>query len=246
VKPDHMHMSQPPARVLPCGDAALLVELDGDIDGMADRVLAVDAAVGGAQLPGIVGCVPGLTTVMVEFDPFIASADELADQLLRLASTTAVRARAGRRFELPVCFARELAPDLDAVAAASAMSADAVVGLVCGTDLRVALIGHLPGLPYLTGLPTSLDVPRRASVRLNVPRGSLGLAARMACVYPQSAPGGWHVVGRTPARLVDTETEPPVRLEPGDWARILAIDTSRFEELEHLEAEGRPSLRLLE
>jgi KipI family sensor histidine kinase inhibitor len=223
-----------------------MVELSGGVGELTDRVLAVDAAVGTARIPGIVECVPGLTTLMVEFDPFVARAGELAEELLRLSSAAPVRRRAGRRFEVPVCFAGEMAPDLEAVAVATAMTVGTVVDLLCSTELRVALIGHLPGLPYLTGLPKSLDLPRRTSVRPSVPRGSLGLAARMACIYPTTAPGGWQVVGRTPARLVDVDAEPPARLEPGDRVRLLAIDASEFEKLEHLETEGRPSLRLVE
>jgi KipI family sensor histidine kinase inhibitor len=231
---------------LPCGDAALLVELGGGIDEVTDRVLAVDAAVGAARLPGVVECVPGLTTLMVEFDPFVTGPGELGDELLRLVSSAPSHLREGRGFELPVCFAGELAPDLQAVAGATGISEAALIRLLCGTELRVALIGHLPGLPYLTGLPQPLDLPRRASARPRVPRGALGLAARMACVYPQTAPGGWHVVGRTPARLVDVEADPPVLLEPGDRVRISEIDTSEFDELERLDAAGRPSLRLVE
>ncbi|HEY6379886.1 MAG TPA: allophanate hydrolase subunit 1 [Candidatus Dormibacteraeota bacterium] len=237
-------MSEARARVLPCGDAALLVELKGEGDDLTPRVLGLERAVAGAALPGIVECVPGLTTLLVEYDPLLVAPDTLAADLLILAASASVHQPIGRRFELPVCFEPDHGPDLAATAVAAGMPADDLVGLLCHTALRVALIGHLPGLPYLSGLPAVLDLPRRPTVRARVPAGSLGLAARMACVYPQTAPGGWHLVGRTPARLVDPESDPPVRLSPGDSVRLRAVDGATFGALADLEAAGEPALRI--
>jgi KipI family sensor histidine kinase inhibitor len=244
VNPDHAVVTAARARVLPCGDAALLVELSGDGDGLTARVLGLEQAVAGAALPGIVECVPGLTTLLVEYDPLLVDPDELAADLLALTASAAVHQPIGRRFELPVCFEAEHGPDLAATARSAGMPVADLVGLLCRAELSVALIGHLPGLPYLSRLPAVLDLPRRPSVRARVPAGSLGLAARMACVYPQQAPGGWHLVGRTPARLVDPEADPPIRLSPGDSVRLRAVDGATFLALADLEAAGEPALRV--
>jgi KipI family sensor histidine kinase inhibitor len=238
-------MTEARARVLACGEAALLVDVGGDAGEATGRVMGLDAAVAAAGLPGVVECVPGLTTLLVEFDPLTVDAATLATELLRLTSNAAARQPVGHRFELPVCFDAELAPDVGDAAATAGMSADDLLGILCGAELRVALIGHLPGLPYLAGLPAVLDLPRRASARPRVSRGSIGLAARMACVYPQEAPGGWHIVGRTPARLVDPDADPPARLAPGDRVRLVAVDRTGFEALERLEDTGMPAMRRL-
>lgn len=64
-------------------------------------------------------------------------------------------------------------------------------------DYEVSFIGFMPGFAYLRGLPESLILPRRASPRPKVPRGSVAIAAHYAGVYPSESPGGWHLLGRT-------------------------------------------------
>src|SRR3981081_2156609 len=122
--------------------------------------------------------------------------------------------------ELPVRFGGEEGPDLADLAARTGTDPAGLVEVLTTSALRVALIGHLPGLPYLTGLPAALDVPRRTTPRTAVPQGSVGVAARMVCVYPARGPGGWHIVGRTVARLVDPERTPPFLLAAGDAVQL--------------------------
>ena len=46
-------------------------------------------------------------------------------------------------------------------------------------------------------------------------------AGRQTAVYPLATPGGWHLVGRTDAALLDVGRTPPVLLAPGDRVRFL-------------------------
>jgi len=52
-------------------------------------------------------------------------------------------------------------------------------------------------------LPEALDTPRRATPRLRVPAGSVGVAGRQTAVYPFASPGGWSLIGQTTTRLFD-------------------------------------------
>ena len=45
--------------------------------------------------------------------------------------------------------------------------------------------------------------PRRATPRLRVAAGSVGIAGRQTGIYPRDCPGGWAIVGRTNAVLFD-------------------------------------------
>ena len=39
--------------------------------------------------------------------------------------------------------------------------------------------------------------------------------------YPVTTPGGWHLIGRTDARLWDPTADPPALLAPGDRVRFV-------------------------
>jgi inhibitor of KinA len=71
-------------------------------------------------------------------------------------------------------------------------------------------------------------VPRRDSIRALVPAGSVGIAGRQTGVYPIDAPGGWHIIGRTPIALFDAEAVPPARLSPGDIVQFVPIDPAEY------------------
>src|SRR6202012_2178827 len=97
-----------------------------------------------------------------------------------------------------------------------------VIGLLTGARFQVAFLGFSPGFPYLVGLPAELaSVPRRATPGTSVPAGSVPVAGGLASVYPQSTPGGWQLVGRTPLALFDPDRPPYARLRAGDPVRLV-------------------------
>ena len=231
------------ARVLPYGDAAVLVELAGDdVEDLSARARGLRAAVLDAGVEGIGECIVGLRSLLVEIDPRRIQPGDAGEMVRRMLAVAAAQVPEARHWALPVCFEGDMAPDLGAVARAVGMTPAAVIAALCDRALRVALVGHLPGLPYLTGLGPQFDIPRRATPRTSVTAGSVGVAGRMACVYPQTAPGGWHIVGRTPARLVEPGSADPVALRPGDLVSIHAVDAAASEDVE---SAAEPGLRRL-
>ena len=81
--------------------------------------------------------------------------------------------------------------------------------LLTGARLEVAVLGFSPGFAYLEGLPAPLArVARRDRPRPVVGAGSVALAGGFAAIYPQSTPGGWHLVGRTGLPSVRPDRDP--------------------------------------
>jgi KipI family sensor histidine kinase inhibitor len=209
------------ATVHPYGDAAVLVEVE-DV-GAAHRLssaLARSRADGHAP-PGIVDIVNGSGSVVVGFAPGTDWPDRVAQWVGRLTpSDSGLRpVTTGTVQDIPVAFD---GPDLAEVAGAAGLTQASVVELLTGADLRVAFLGFSPGFPYLVGLPPELaGVPRRATPRTTVPAGSVAVAGGWAAVYPQSTPGGWQLVGRTPLPLFDPDRTPYARLRAGDAVRLV-------------------------
>jgi 5-oxoprolinase (ATP-hydrolysing) subunit B len=111
--------------------------------------------------------------------------------------------------------------DLAAVADHSGMTVAEVVRIHQSVEYRVAFVGFTPGFGYLTGLPTALHVPRRASPRTRVPAGSVAIAGEYAAVYPRESPGGWNLVGRAEIPMWDLARDPPAVLQPGMRVRFV-------------------------
>jgi len=211
-------------RLLPCGDAAVLVEVvpagaDAGSGGATAAVLALHRALVAAPPPGVVDVVPAARTVLVHLDPQVTSVRAVA------AAVAAVTPEAGaagarERVEVPVVYDGE---DLDEVARLTGLPAGEVVRLHTEGDWTVAFTGFAPGFGYLVGGDPRLHVPRRDSPRTRVPAGSVGLAGEFSGVYPRESPGGWQLLGRTDLVLWDLDRDPPALLTPGTPVRFVAV-----------------------
>lgn len=133
--------------------------------------------------------------------------------------------------ELPVCYGGEFGADLEFVARHTRLAPEQVIELHTGGDYIVEMIGFAPGFPYLGGLSPLLATPRRATPRLKVARGSVGIGGTQTCVYSIASPGGWQLIGRTPVSLFRPQvSSAPSLLRAGDRVRFRSITPQEFED----------------
>lgn len=218
------------------GEAALLLRLgDRAESALAARVQALAAALRAQPLQGLIDLVPAYASLALHFDPLRVDASKVADWLRaaqrRLKDDTQP-ADTPRRVEIPVCYGGDYGPDLSEVANQLGLTEAEIIARHSGGDYIVAMLGFLPGFPYLLGLDPSLAVPRLATPRAEVKAGSIGIGGAQTGIYPQSSPGGWRLIGRTPESLFDARRTPPSLLQPGDRVRFVAIDPGEFKMLQ--------------
>jgi len=217
-------------RILPFGDAAVLVDLGGRVGIAGARrartvAAAIDAVREADRRLGVP--VPAAASVLVPYDPRSLARGDVEALLARVLAdasapdgATHTRA-AGREHVLSVHYGGEDGADLHAVAAETGLAAEAVVALHAATVYEVLFLGFAPGFAYLGELPAALVLPRLASPRTHVPAGSVAIAGPMTAVYPHASAGGWRLLGRTDAALFDPRADPPSRLRPGDRVRFV-------------------------
>lgn len=196
--------------VRPCGDAALLIEVDG-----LDEVLAMADALRADPLPGVLDVVPAATTVLLTVAPR-ADLAAVRRAVLDLDVRPGDAAPAGETVEIPVVYD---GPDLDEVGELTGLGRDGVVEAHTSTPWRVAFGGFAPGFAYLVDGDPRLDVARRAEPRTTVPAGAVGLAGQFSGVYPRPSPGGWQLIGRT--GLVLWSMDDGALLQPGGLVRFV-------------------------
>ena len=201
--------------IRPFGEASLLVELES-----SDRARALADSLRSSPIAGIVGAVPGLASLLVDFDPLAETTERMTSELrARMDSASAVPP-IGRLRTIPVVYGGADGPDLAEVAALSGLSQDEVIALHMTTELRVLFLGFAPGFAYLGELPEAIQVPRLATPRTRTPAGSVAIAGPMSGIYPADLPGGWRVIGRTAITVFDPHGDPPTFLAPGDTVRF--------------------------
>jgi inhibitor of KinA len=216
-------------RIVPAGDSAWLVELPERIDPAVNgRAIEIAGAVERADLP-VTDVVVGYRSVMVYVDPLASRADEVPAALERIAGSPSRAGHApGGQLDVPVCYEEAYAPDLGEVAAFAGCTADEVIARHLAAEYRVYVVGFVPGFAYMASVDPRIAAPRRASPRVKVPAGSVGIANAQTGIYPASTPGGWNLVGRCPVKPFDPSRAAPFLFRAGDRVRFRRISADEY------------------
>jgi len=218
-------------RISPLGDSAIVLSLPARIDpDINARLHAMAAWLRQSNAP-ITDLVPAYHTLTVFYDACATDFETMRELLTKAESASANASFAAREIELPVCYDLSLAPDLPELAAYCRLSIDDVITIHCNANYRVYFLGFKPGFAYLGGLDARLNMPRKATPRLSVPAGAVGIGGEQTAVYPCTTPGGWQIIGRCPTALFDMNRSPPSLLQAGDIVRFRAISLEDFHDL---------------
>ncbi len=228
-------MRAPPAAlrpaIFPAGDRAVCVELGDAISvEINTRVRALELLVHDKGVAGVVETVPAFRSLLVYYDPLVTGYDALVGAIEELALQAGNMALPpSRQVELPCCYDPELGLDLEAAARRLGLSPDEVVRLHATPTYHLYFIGFTPGLPYMTGMPERLHLPRLETPRTKVPPGSVGIGGIQCCIYSVESPGGYWILGRTPLSLYDPGAPEPILLSAGDRVRFRPIDRPEYD-----------------
>ncbi|HTM76459.1 MAG TPA: carboxyltransferase domain-containing protein [Devosia sp.] len=204
--------------IVPLGDAALLVRFGDTLsDAANEAAIGFARSLGKNPLPGVLEIVPNLVSVLLRYDPGRVQLSLLTGEVrLRLYGTGDAALPAAADHSIAVDFGGTAGPDLEAVAAALAMSVEGFIAAHNAMPLRVLATGFAPGFVYCGFHPQALTLPRRPSIRASVPAGTILFAAGQTAITATEVPTGWHVIGATPFRNFDPAALPPTVLRAGD------------------------------
>lgn len=225
--------------IFPLGDSAITVDFGNIIDSAINlNVLAWYQQLTNDQIEGIIEIVPAYSSLTLHYDMLAVARNTPKGQLAynwmcemvekRLQEPLAAHQKNGSLVKVPVCYDTFFAPDLAFLAESKGMSNEEVVNLHLSRSYRVYMLGFLPGFAYLGQVDDKLATPRK-SQPVEVAAGSIGIAGYQTGIYPMVSPGGWHIIGRTPVHLFDSDKEDPALLKPGDTVQFVSITLNEFE-----------------
>lgn len=213
-------------------DHAVLVTFSDVISEEAHAaVIALDRAVASHMPTGVIETVPALVNLLVSFDPVMtdhhAVESHLRDRLQNLEKSQI----SGINRQVYVCYEAPLAPDLEAVAAATGLSQEAVINAHLAGDFHVLMYGFSPGYAYLSGVPEQIQVPRKPAPVRGVPAGSVIVAGAQCLITTLTMPTGWSIIGRSPTSIFTGNPDHPFLFDVGDRVTFERVDLKTFEEL---------------
>jgi inhibitor of KinA len=216
-------------RIVPAGDAALVVELPERIDSALNAwCVALSDALAPSVGTILRDVVVGYCSVTVYFDPLKIDAAWLeADIRARVDRVEAGSATNEELIEVPVRYGGEMGPDLADVAAYARCSEQEVIDLHAGREYRVYMVGFIPGFAYMAEVDARIAAPRRTTPRTAVPAGSVAIAGGQTGIYPAVTPGGWNIIGRTSLQPYDPDRREPFLFRSGDRVKFRNIEADQ-------------------
>ena len=219
-------------RIRSFGNNAILLEWWDEIsEELQLKILNAQKFIEENYADQILEMVPAYQSLAVYLGPEVEQQNVLEDlskvEFWKLKPTK----RNSTMWAVPVCYEKEFATDLAAMCAAKKMDREALIALHTSRSYPIHFMGFLPGFIYLGKLDERLHHPRKADPELRVPGGSVAIGGAQTGIYPQQSPGGWHIIGATPANLFEAKGEKPAPWKAGDRIRFVRIDRSEYERI---------------
>lgn len=177
----------------------------------------------------LIDLVPSYTTLMVHYDLLALSPAQARALIAQALTDLAPSVQAsGQCHVLPVWYDLGVGPELNLLAQRSGLSVPQVIRRHSGREYQVFALGFAPGFAFMGLVEEILATPRLDTPRKRVAAGSVGIAERQTAAYPAVSPGGWNLIGRTPANLFDREREGYSLMQPGDTVRFAPVSHAEF------------------
>ncbi|NNF65368.1 MAG: allophanate hydrolase subunit 1 [Acidimicrobiia bacterium] len=217
-------------------DHALLIEFATEVSyGANQLVVALDRAISAESIPGVKEVVPGMVSLLVDFDPLRVDHERVEAAVRERLTEAEPQLDEGRVHTVHVCYDAAFGSDLSVVAELASLSEEAVIAAHLAGEYRVFMYGFAPGYAYLAGVPERIQVPRKAVPVRGVPAGSVIIAGPQCLVTTLEMPTGWSIIGRSPTRILLEDPVRPFRFDVGDRVRFERIDAAAFDRLVEVE-----------
>ncbi|EEY37331.1 5-oxoprolinase subunit B family protein [Vibrio mimicus] len=180
---------------------------------------------------GLMNVTPSYTTLLIDYLPYRLAQNDLMTQLTSLLNQPRQANQTNANItELPVYYHPDVGPDLISYHE-QGLSLQEVIQLHTSVTYTVCAIGFAPGFAFMTEVAEALRRPRRATPRLMLPKGSVGIAENQTAIYPSTSPGGWNIIGNCPVTLFSPNQTPMSPWQIGSQVRFRSIEREEFVQL---------------
>jgi inhibitor of KinA len=224
-----------PYSIFPLGDSALTIDFGNIInEDVNQKVLRLFHHLKALADDSILDLVPAYSSLTVYYDvasfhhPDKTAFETVADILEQLFSKNInIPERTPNFFEIPVCYSKNFALDIDYVSEQNGLSIEEIIHLHTSKTYKVYMLGFLPGFTYMGEVDYRLETARKPTP-IKLFAGAVGITGKQTGIYPMESPGGWQIIGRTPVKVFKKEDKNPVLFQPGDEVKFYSITEDEF------------------
>ena len=179
------------------------------------------------KLEGIIDIVPSYTSILITYDIFIYSYENLVS-ILEKIKVNNVSSNDNKIVEIPVYYGEEVGLDLKRISEEKNLSIKEIIDIHSSGSYRVYAIGFAPGFAYMGEVDKRININRLENPRKSIPKNSLAIANEQTAIYPQSSPGGWNIIGKTTIEMFDKSLANLCPVNVGDEVKFYSISKEEF------------------
>lgn len=215
-------------RIVPFGDSSALIQLGDEIDlEINQHVHALAQLIEASSINGVIEAVPAYATLLVHYNPLVLSFAQIKDRLrVKISQIEETTSRKPRQVEVPVRYGGEFGVDLEHVARHLHLSVEDVIRIHSKKNYTVYMMGFTPGYPYMGKLGDARSRRFESRHDERVAAGTVAIAGSQTGIYSIESPGGWRLIGWTPLKLFDPESDSPFLFSPGDEVKFVVEDVA--------------------
>lgn len=218
------------------GESSILIEWPTAIkEEILQDVLNFKFKIENINIEGVIQITNAYNTLLVIYKEELFAFDEQL-KVLKDVYTSKDRSleTTSRLWRIPVCYDTHFGIDLNAIALDKNITVEEVIKIHSQTIYTVYFIGFLPGFLYLGGLDNSIFMPRKATPRLKINKGSVAIGGEQTGVYPSESPGGWNIIGNSPINFFDVAKQQPCFAKAGDKIQFYPISLKVYKDIKTL------------
>jgi len=224
----------------PAGDQGIVICFGNVISkAINQRIRCVIEKIKQKPIKGVYEVIPSYTSLLVLYDRHKTDYKKIRKCLQEYCNISEEKYSTKKKIHIiPVCYEDRFSLDLKDVAKNSNLSENEVIDIHCKNDYLIYMLGFLPGFVYLGGLDDRIACPRLETPRTKIPAGGVGIGGQQTGIYPLESPGGWRIIGQTPINVYDSDRDPSILYEMGDYIRFNPISSSEYDKIRESVIEG--------
>ena len=180
------------------------------------------------KIKGITNISPSYNKLIISFDLSETSFSALKDKVLSIKSED-FKKEISENIKIPVCFDEEFTLDLNRLSSNLNISQEDILKKFLEKNYYCYMTGFIAGMPFLGDIDKKIRFKRLETPRVKVPKGAVGITEQFCNIYTFESPGGWNIIGNTPAKVFNKlDSKNPTLIKPGDNINFFKISKKEY------------------
>ena len=180
------------------------------------------------KIKGISNISPSYNKLIISFDLSETSFSALKDKVLSIKSED-FKKEISENIKIPVCFDEEFTLDLNRLSSNLNISQEDILKKFLEKNYYCYMTGFIAGMPFLGDIDKKIRFKRLETPRVKVPKGAVGITEQFCNIYTFESPGGWNIIGNTPAKVFNKlDSKNPTLIKPGDNINFFKISKKEY------------------